>query len=68
VGAGVLAGAGVALRCCDAVDPYVVGFHAAARSCTYANRFSHGASDDGGRDEFDESADNRRSNSAIRSA
>jgi hypothetical protein len=34
----------------------------------FAGFFSHGSSDDGGREEFDESADRRRSNSAIRSA
>ncbi len=34
----------------------------------FARALSHGASEDGGREEFDESAPNRRSSSAIRSA
>jgi len=33
-----------------------------------AGFFDHGASDDGGREEFDESEPNRRSSSATRSA
>jgi hypothetical protein len=33
----------------------------------FAGFLSHGASDEGGREEFDESADKRRSNSQIRS-
>jgi hypothetical protein len=33
-----------------------------------AGFFDHGASDDGGREEFDESAEDRRLNSAISSA
>jgi hypothetical protein len=32
----------------------------------FAGRFDHATSDDGGRDKFDESAANRRSNSATR--
>jgi len=34
----------------------------------FTRDFSHSASEDGGRDEFDESAPNQRSSSAIRSA
>jgi len=34
----------------------------------FAGFFAHGASDDGGRGEFDESAEDRRFNSAISSA
>jgi len=33
----------------------------------FAGFFSHGASDEGGREEFNESADNSRSSSALRS-